>query len=143
MKKTAPETWVDTSPIPPTKIVPTPDFPKRAGVAATGTAILIFVAMFCVFQYWLLTATLEAYHAGDDDLPLGAFLASVGCFVMAVALTLMGEIALMKQQDYLRKNTAVPVKIHAYEPPVNRAGPSGAPSPSQTMTTEAGGGDSG
>jgi len=143
MKKATPSAWTDKSPIPPVKRIPKPDFPKRSGVAATGTAILIFVALFCVFQYWLLTATLEAYHAGDDDLPLGAFLASVGCFVLAAGITLLGEIALMKQQDYLRKNTSVPVKNRAYEPPVNSEGPTGAPPPSQTMTTEAGGGDAG
>jgi hypothetical protein len=89
---------------PPVANVPNPGFPLRSGVNAAGTAILIFVAMFCIFQYWLLTATLEAYHAGDDDLPLGAFLASLGCFILATGLALLNEIALIKQQDFLRKS---------------------------------------
>lgn len=87
---------------PPVVSVPKPHFPLRAGVNASGTAILMFVAMFCIFQYWLLTATLEAYHAGDDALPLGAFLTSVACFILAAGLAVLGEIALLKQQDYLR-----------------------------------------
>lgn len=81
-----------------------PSFPLRSGVSASSTAILIFVAMFCIFQYWLLTATLEAYHAGDDSLPFGAFLASIGCFILASGLAVLGEIALLKQQDFLRSS---------------------------------------
>jgi hypothetical protein len=89
---------------PPVQNVPNPGFPLRSGVNAASTAILIFVALFCIFQYWLLTATLEAYHAGDDALPLGAFLASVGCFILATGLAVLGEIALIKQQDFLRQS---------------------------------------
>jgi|GEM_PF-2347334 len=138
-----PSTWVDESEIRPTATVPKPQYPKRSGVAATGTAVLIFVALFCVFQYWLLTATLEAYHSGDYDLPFGAFLASLGCFILAIGLTIAAEIAMAKQQAYLRKNTSVAVKHRAYEPAVNSQGFSGAPPPSESMTTEAGGGDAG
>ncbi len=118
MRKTTPESWTDRSTVPPVQYVPEPNFPIRTGVGATGTAILIFVALFCVFQYWLLTATLEAYHAGDDDLPLGAFFASIGCFILASGLTVLGEIALIKQQDYLRKNRGGPLERLApdYDP---------------------------
>jgi hypothetical protein len=143
MKKTAPEKWADRSPIPPTQDIKNPDFPNRRGVAATTTAILIFVALFCIFQYWLLTATLEAYHAGDKTLPLGAFFASLACFIFSAGLAILGEIALMKQQQYLRKNTSVPVKNRSEEPPINRQGPTGAIPPSEMMTTKAGGGDAG
>jgi hypothetical protein len=104
MKKPHPSTWTDRSPIPSTKHIPKPGFPIRSGVGATATAILIFVALFCIFQYWLLTATLEAYHSGDKTLPLGAFFVSVGCFIMATALVIIGEVAMLKQQDYLRGN---------------------------------------
>lgn len=100
-ERTIPGTNKSLNP-PPVAHIPSPAFPMRRGVAATGTAILMFVAMFCIFQYWLLTSTLEAYHAGDDSLPFGAFLASLGCFVLAAALTIVGEIALIKQQDFLR-----------------------------------------
>lgn len=89
---------------PPVETVVKPGFPLRQGVSASSTAILIFVSMFCIFQYWLLTATLEAYHAGDDSLPFGAFLASLGCFVLATGLAVLGEIALLKQQDFLRSS---------------------------------------
>lgn len=87
---------------PPVANIPNPGFPLRRGVNASGTAILLFVSMFCIFQYWLLTATLEAYHAGDDTLPFGAFLASLGCFILASGLAILGEVALIKQQDFLR-----------------------------------------
>ncbi len=145
MKKTTPAGWTDNSPVPPVKHIPKPDFPQRSGVAATGTAILIFVALFCIFQYWLLTATLEAYHAGDEDLPFGAFLASLGCFILAAGLTIAGEVALLKQQEFLRKNQGTP-KPKTIETPVNRPGYSGAPSPSDYVrqrSGEAGGGDAG
>ena len=89
---------------PPVHSVPKPGFPLRSGVSATGTAILIIVSMFCIFQYWLLTATLEAYHAGDDALPIGAFFASLGCFLLATGLAVLGEVALIKQQDFLRES---------------------------------------
>lgn len=121
MKKTAPEKWIDTSPVPPVRRLRKADYPTRSGVAATGTAILIFVALFCIFQYWLLTATMEAYHAGDQDLPLGGFLASLACFILAAGLTAMGEVALVKQQDYLRQNTprfpnaATPERLEEFE----------------------------
>lgn len=82
--------------------IPTPDYPNRAGVAASETARLAFVALFCVFQYWLLTATLEAYQQGNVTLPLGAFIASVGCFLLAAGLVAVGEFALFKQQKFLR-----------------------------------------
>lgn len=92
----------NSSTVPPSvAAVPKPNFPIRSGVNAAGTSILIFVAMFCMFQYWLLTATMEAYHAGDDSLPLGAFIASLVCFLLATGLTILGEVALLKQQDFL------------------------------------------
>lgn len=95
---------------PPVANIGNPNFPMRSGVKAAGTAILIFVSLFCMFQYWLLTATLEAYHAGDDALPLGAFIASVGCFVLACGLAILGEIALIKQQDFLKRNSQPAMK---------------------------------
>ena len=130
MKNTPPTNWTDTSPIPKKQHIPKPDFPKREGVAATGTAILIFVAIFCVFQYWLLTATLEAYHSGNHELPLGAFFASLGCFILASGLAITGEYALIKQQDYLRKNMS------------RRSVPPTAP-PVTPATAESGGEDAG
>ncbi len=128
-------------------IISTPDFPIRAGVAAEGTAILIFVAMLCIFQYWLLTATLEAYHAGDGTLPLGAFFASFACFLFAAGLTIAGEIALLRQQDYLRKSrsTKAPrstILTERTAPPPPLVGPSSAARVHDSGST-AGGGDAG
>lgn len=86
--------------------IPTPDYPNRAGVAAADIARLVIVGMFCVFQYWLLTSTMEAYHAGDRNIVLGAFFASLACFLLAGGLVISGEIAIVKQQRYLRESTA-------------------------------------
>jgi hypothetical protein len=49
--------------------------------------------MLCALQYWLLTATVEAYHGGDRSIPLVAFLASLACFVLAIGLVVTGERA--------------------------------------------------
>jgi hypothetical protein len=124
-----------------------PDFPTRTGVAAEGVAVLIFVAMLCVFQYWLLTATLEAFHAGDRKLPLGAFIASVGCFLFAAGLTLAAEMALARQHQFLRStrggrasNSSIQGEKSEPAPPL--AGPSPA-ARVQSQADAAGGGDAG
>ncbi len=70
-----------------------PQFDRRAGSAASATARLWIVAMLCMFQYWLLTSTMEAYHAGNQAVPLPALLASVVCFLLAVGLVITGEAA--------------------------------------------------
>jgi hypothetical protein len=84
--------------------IPTPDYPNRAGVAAADIARLVIVGMFCVFQYWLLTSTMEAYHAGDNQVVIGAFFASLACFLLAGGLVVAGEIAIIKHQRYLRES---------------------------------------
>jgi hypothetical protein len=143
MKKKNPAAWTDDSPVPPVQPVAKPNFPVRSGVGATGTAILIFVALFCVFQYWLLTATLEAYHAGDEDLPLGAFLASLGCFVLASGLTILGEVALIKQQDYLRKSQGGPLQQLPVDYNPNTIGQLRSEDRNPYKGNPAGGGDAG
>lgn len=133
MKRVNPGSWKDTSPVPPARRIGRPDFPRRAGVSATGTAILCFVALFCIFQYWLLTATLEAYHAGDDTLPVGAFFASLGCFILAAGLTLCNEIALIRQQDFLRASrTGTPLDRSTLA-----GGMSSSPEPGPSVTAAA------
>lgn len=79
-----------------------PDFPHRQGIAAADTARLIICALLCMFQYWLLTATLEAYHAGNHKIVIGAFFASLACFLMAGGLVVTGELAQLKQQKFLK-----------------------------------------
>ena len=82
--------------------IPKPDFPDRPGLAAADLARLIIVAMFCVFQYWLFTSTLEAYHAGDHSIVFGSFFASLGCFALAAGLVITGELAMLKHQRFMR-----------------------------------------
>jgi len=132
---------------PPVAKVDKPSYPWRQGVAAESTAILVFVAMMCIFQYWLLTSTVEAYHAGDHSLPIGAFFASLGCFIVALGLTLASEAALLKQQHYLRRmahgraSNSTIVTEQTTPPPT----PS-APSPAarvQSVADAAGGGEAG
>lgn len=65
----------------------------RPGPAASGVASLAIVATFCVFQYWLLTSTTEAFNAGNTRIALPAFLASLACFILAAGLVLTGEHA--------------------------------------------------
>jgi hypothetical protein len=119
----------------------------RSGVAAEGIAILIFVAMLCVFQYWLLTATLEAFHGGDRTLPLGAFLASFACFVFASGLTLAAELALARQHQFLRStrrgrgsNSTIQGEQSEPAPPLHGSSPAARV---QTHADAAGGGDAG
>jgi len=90
--------------MPKPKVIPKPEYPTRGGVVAMETAKLAIVGMFCAFQYWLFTATVEAYHAGHHGMLLGAFLASLGCFAFAVGLVIASERALAKQQNFLRES---------------------------------------
>jgi hypothetical protein len=68
-----------------------PDHDLRPGASAVATARLAVVALLCALQYWLLTATMEAFHGGDDALPLPAALASVGCFLLGLGLVVVAE----------------------------------------------------
>ena len=65
---------------------------RRPGAAGAATARLVLVAMLCAAQYWLLTSTMEAWHAGDREIPLVAALASAVCFALAAGLVLTGEL---------------------------------------------------
>jgi len=68
-----------------------PDHDLRPGAAAVATGRLVIIALLCGLQYWLLTATMEAFHGGDHALPLPAALASGGCFMLGVGLVVVGE----------------------------------------------------
>ena len=48
--------------------------------------ILCLVLMLVILQLWLLTATMNAYLGGDDEVILPAALASLVCFGFTVAL---------------------------------------------------------
>jgi hypothetical protein len=68
-----------------------PDHDLRPGASAVSTARLVIVALLCSLQYWLLTATMEAYHGGDRGLPLPAALASAACFSLGLGLVVVAE----------------------------------------------------
>lgn len=70
-----------------------PKFDQRPGASAAIAARLAIVATLCIVQYWLLTSTMEAYHAGERGMLLPAFLASLACFLLAIGLVITGEIA--------------------------------------------------
>ncbi|MDZ4860132.1 MAG: DUF6755 family protein [Candidatus Hydrogenedentes bacterium] len=54
----------------------------RSQRGAIVLGILCIVGTLVVFQLWLLTATMEAYLGGNDDIVIPAALASVGCFLL-------------------------------------------------------------
>ena len=68
-----------------------PTHDLRPGAGAVATLRLVIVALMCALQYWLLTATMEAFHGGDEDLPLPAALASAGCFLVGLGLVVVAE----------------------------------------------------
>jgi hypothetical protein len=68
------------------------------GAAAGATARLAITTTLCVFQYWLLTSTTEAYNAGNMRIALPAFLASIACFALAVGLVFTGEYRARKAE---------------------------------------------
>jgi hypothetical protein len=48
--------------------------------------ILCIVLILVVLQFWLLTATMNAYLGGDQSIILPAALASVVCFLLNAGL---------------------------------------------------------
>jgi hypothetical protein len=75
------------------------NYELRPGVAASATARLCIVATLCGFQYWLLTSTMEAYHAGNFRILLPAFIASVICLALSVGLVVTGEYTLHRAAE--------------------------------------------
>jgi hypothetical protein len=73
--------------------IPPPQHDLRPGARGVATARLVIVAMLCALQYWLLTATMEAFHGGDPGLPFIAAIASGGCFLLGLGLIGAGERA--------------------------------------------------
>ena len=71
--------------------IPAPQHDLRPGAGALATTRLVVLALLCALQYWLLTATMEAFHGGDDALPLPAALASAVCFALGLGLVIVAE----------------------------------------------------
>jgi hypothetical protein len=75
------------------------NYELRPGASASATARLCIVATFCGFQYWLLTSTMEAYHAGNHRILLPAFIVSIICFLLSVGLVVTGEYTLHRAAE--------------------------------------------
>lgn len=81
-----------------------PKFDTRPGVTAVTTARLWICATICIVQYWLLTASMEAYHGGNHRVAIPMFLASLFGFVLVAGLILTGEAGAQKLRDELKKD---------------------------------------
>ncbi|MEQ8818922.1 MAG: DUF6755 family protein [Sumerlaeia bacterium] len=84
-----------------------PQFDTRPGVVAGITARLWICATICVTQYWLLTASMEAFHGGNHRVALPMFLASLCCFGLVAGLILTGEAG-ARRLDQERRRDAPP-----------------------------------
>jgi len=77
-----------------------PRFDTRPGIIAATTARLWICATICIVQYWLLTASMEAFHGGNHGVAFPMFLASAACFLLVAGLIITGEAGASKlQQD--------------------------------------------
>jgi hypothetical protein len=81
-----------------------PKFDTRPGVTAATTARLWICATLCIIQYWLLTASMEAFHGGNRRVAIPMFLASGACFLLTAGLIITGESGARKLQDELKKD---------------------------------------
>lgn len=80
-----------------------PQFDTRPGVTAATNARLWICAIICIVQYWLLTASMEAFHGGNHRVALPMFLASAFCFLLVAGLIITGEAGARKLQEDLKK----------------------------------------
>lgn len=79
-----------------------PDFDTRPGVVASATARLWICGTICIVQYWLLTASMEAFHAGNHRVAVPMFLASLLCFSLVAGLIVTGEAGARKLREDLK-----------------------------------------
>lgn len=80
-----------------------PNFDTRPGVTAATTARLWICATICIVQYWLLTASMEAFHGGNHRMAVPMLIASVVCFALVAGLIVTGEAGARRLQDDLKK----------------------------------------
>jgi hypothetical protein len=90
-----------------------PKFDQRPGAIAAITARLAIVATLCVVQYWLLTTSMEAYHAGARGVLLPAFLASAACFLLGLGLVITGELGSRRVADEIAREPEPPRDVYA------------------------------
>lgn len=81
-----------------------PNFDTRPGVTASATARLWICAIICIVQYWLLTASMEAFHAGNHRVAFPMLGASFLCFLLVAGLIITGEAGARKLQEDLKKD---------------------------------------
>jgi hypothetical protein len=58
----------------------------RAQRTTVVTGIIWFVAILVVLQLWLVTATMNAYLGGDDEVVWPALAASIACLALNLGL---------------------------------------------------------
>lgn len=80
-----------------------PNFDTRPGVTATATARIWICAIICITQYWLLTSSMEAFHAGNNRVAIPMFAASAVCFLLVAGLIVTGESGARRLQEDLKK----------------------------------------
>lgn len=79
-----------------------PRFDTRPGITASATTRLWICALICMSQYWLLTASVDAFHSGNHHVVFPAFLGSVACFALVAGLILTGEAGARRMHEDLR-----------------------------------------
>jgi hypothetical protein len=63
----------------------------RSGLKGAQTARIWIIASVCAFQYWLLTASMESMHAGNNKVPIPAFITTLLCLFFNGWLVFSGE----------------------------------------------------
>lgn len=77
---------------------------RHPGFAAAQQARLLIVIALCVFQYWLLTTGMEAYHSGNGKIVLASAIASFACFILATGLILAGEMSWRRMVNHFGRD---------------------------------------
>lgn len=72
----------------------------RSGLKGAQTARIWIIASVCAFQYWLLTASMESMHSGNNRVPIPAFITTLLCLLFNGWLVLSGE---KKRPDMLKE----------------------------------------
>lgn len=63
----------------------------QAGLKGALTARIWIVTSICAFQYWLLTSSMEAYHAGNTRVIIPAIVATFVSLILNIGLLVSGE----------------------------------------------------
>lgn len=80
---------------------------RHPGFAAAQQARLLIVIALCVFQYWLLTTGMEAFHSGNGSIVLASAIVSFVCFILAAGLVLAGEMSWRRMVNHFGKENEI------------------------------------